>query len=542
MKFKNIKFYSYLFILISFTFFFFSCQSVKIPKTVYSSIDYTNEDVVRTEIDRINSMLSTEPVRGLWRAKLLNRDDVTETAVNKIQTLLAEAIENKDYSLARKYYISLKNVGFNADEYFDLDIEKLFYNDVPGNSIQNKTAPKSISDCMDGTVTVWVDRGIKIRNGAGYADVILGSGFFIDDRGYIITNHHVIESVVDTKYEGYVRLYIKMLDDPETKIPAKVVGYDPLLDLALLKAEVTPKITFNLGSSADLTIGDKISVIGTPVGLEGTLTSGIVSSFDRKLLMLGNVFQIDAAVNSGNSGGPLIDERMNVQAVVFAGMLQFQGLNFAIPIEYLKQELFTLYYDDVVVHPWIGAYGHTKKSGRNKVGLEIQYVMPGSSAFLSGLKAGDIITSIQGQKISSLEDYQMVLMAYTNETLINCTYIDSDDFEHEILLYLDKRPENPATEVFSSDFINESFIPLFGMKLVNSSTVNKNSYTITQILAGSVAEELNLSENDPIIVKDVKFDKENKRVVAQIYAQRKKNGFLDVYLLLSCPYDNPYYL
>ena len=94
-----------------------------------------------------------------------------------------------------------------------------------------------------------------------------------------------------------------------------------------------------MGSSSDLEIGDKISAIGTPVGLEGTLTSGIISSFDRKLLALGNVFQIDAAVNSGNSGGPLIDKNLKVQAIVFAGMLQLQGLNFAIPVEYLKQEL-----------------------------------------------------------------------------------------------------------------------------------------------------------------------------------------------------------
>ena len=192
---------------------------------------------------------------------------------------------------------------------------------------------------MHAAVTIWVDRGVTVKNGAGYADIIIGSGFFIDERGYIVTNHHVIDSMVNPKYEGYVRLYIKLLDDNLTKIPAKVVGYDSLLDLALLKVEITPEYVLDLGSSDDLEIGDKISAIGTPVGLEGTLTSGIISSFDRKLLSLGNVFQIDAAVNSGNSGGPLIDKNLKVQAIVFAGMLQLQGLNFAIPVEYLKQEL-----------------------------------------------------------------------------------------------------------------------------------------------------------------------------------------------------------
>ncbi len=521
---------------------FLSCQTVRGPKSISTYIDYSDEKVVATEIERITNMLKDEPVRGLWRAKLLGHEDVIQSAMNRVQELLEESIQNNEFNAARKYYLSLKNSGWESAEYSEDQILKLYSNDIPGLTGKNSRAPESIADCMDATVTVWVDRGIKIRNGAGYADVILGSGFFIDERGYIITNHHVIESVVDPKYEGYVRLYIKLLEDQETKIPAKVVGYDPLLDLALLKVEITPKVVFNLGSSSDLKIGDRVSAIGTPIGLEGTLTSGIVSSTDRKLLTLGNVFQIDAAVNSGNSGGPLVDEKRCVQAVVFAGMLQYQGLNFAIPIEYLKQELHLLYKNDMVVHSWIGAYGHTKRNGNRKVGLEVQYVMPGSSAFLSGLREGDVITEIEGQKITSIEDYHFILMAYENETLLECKYIDGDETEKKILLYLEKRPESPSVEVYNSDFNNGSFVPLFGMSLVNSSTVNKNSYTITKVLKGSVAEELNLSENDPIVVRDIKFDKENKYILAQIYAQRRKNGFLDIGLVLSSPYDNPYYL
>ena len=103
-----------------------------------------------------------------------------------------------------------------------------------------------------------------------------------------------------------------------------------------------------------MSVGDKISAIGTPIGLEGTLTSGIISSIGRKMTTLGNVFQIDAAVNSGNSGGPLIDEKYKVQAIVFAGMLQFQGLNFAIPVEYLKLLLPRLYYGGEILHPFVG--------------------------------------------------------------------------------------------------------------------------------------------------------------------------------------------
>lgn len=96
---------------------------------------------------------------------------------------------------------------------------------------------------------------------------------------------------------------------------------------------------FELGSSSDLSVGDRVFAIGSPLGLDKTLTSGIISSDDRHLFSAGFVFQIDAAVNSGNSGGPLIDEKGRVQAVVFAGVMNYQGLNFAIPVEYLRYDL-----------------------------------------------------------------------------------------------------------------------------------------------------------------------------------------------------------
>jgi len=524
-----------------FSFIVISCQSVKPPKNISDTIDYTNDDVVAAEIERINSMMENEPVRALWRSLLLKNDEVTEKSLTQLTVLFERAIEEKDYAVARKYYISLKNAGWKSDKYTDAEIAKIYKDDIPGLSGKNDRAPKSIADCMEGTCTIWVDRGLKVKNGAGYSDIVLGSGFFIDERGYLITNHHVIESVVDPKYEGYVRLYIKLLEDSDTKIPAKVIGYDPIMDFALLKVEITPKVVFNLGSSSDLKIGDKISAIGTPIGLEGTLTSGIVSSTDRKLVTLGNVFQIDAAVNSGNSGGPLIDEKMQVQAVVFAGMLQFQGLNFAIPIEYLKQELYSLYSNDMVIHPWIGAYGHTKRKGNKKVGLEVQYVMPGGSAFISGIKEGDVITEIEGQKITSIDDLQFIMMAYENETLLNCKLVNEDEEEKELLVYLEQRPEAPAVTIYNSDFQNGSFIPLFGLGLTNSSTLNKNSYTIKNVIKGSVADEMKFSINDPVTVKDIKFDKENEYIFAQIVAKRRKNGFLDISIVLSSPYDGPYY-
>ena len=326
----------------------------------------------------------------------------------------------------------------------------------------------------------------------------------------------------------------------EKKIPARVVGYDPVMDLALLKVEMQSDYVLALGDSSNLEVGDKISVIGTPVGLEGTLTSGIISSASRSLITMGNVFQIDAAVNSGNSGGPLIDNERKVQAIVFAGMLQYQGLNFAIPVEYLKQELPLLYSGDELQHGWFGAYGHTKKIRGDNHGLEIQYVMPGSSASYAGLKIGDIITDLDGQKIKTLEEVQFLCMKYEPGTLLSCTY-DRDGQKCSTVIYLEKRPQAPLKQIFASDFVEDAFIPIFGIKMVRSSTTNKKMYKIEYVLEGSIADQNGFSENDMLELRDVSFYDEGEAFAAVVVVQRRKKGFLDIAMQLISSYDSPNY-
>ena len=470
-------------------------------------------------------------------------EEIIEKCRKAVELRLEVSLEEREYLDTRKYYKSLMSAfpGWKHEKYSLQQIEEMAARDVPALSGTNKKAPAKIADCMQATVTIWVDRGIKVQAGAGYADIIIGSGFFIDERGYIVTNHHVIESMVDPKYEGYSRLYIKLLNDSVTKIPAMVVGYDPVMDLALLKVEIVPDFVFNLGGSRDLETGDKISAIGTPIGLEGTLTSGIISSTDRKLMPLGSVFQIDAAVNSGNSGGPLIDSKLKVQAVVFAGMLQYQGLNFAIPVEYLKQELNFLYKREEVRHPWLGCYGHTKREASKKTGLEVQYVIPGGSAFMSGIRPDDIIIQIDGKDITSIDDFNYFMMGCETETILQCKYLNSEKKECSCLVYLDVRPKSPGLTIFQSDLMTDSFVPLFGMKLVSSSTINRNLYTIEKVISGTVADNMHFSPNDSVTVRDMVIDEKNEYISVLLYTKRKKKAFLDMSIGISAAFDSPYY-
>lgn len=530
-------------ILLLLSFCFISCTSLKQPKTVFSKPDYTDSDVIQNEKKRIAELAVDNPLKALWRASLLNDEELKNQYQEKVSELLKEQISKGENFNAFRTYLSLKSVLNSKNSILGIDENALYASyiaEVPGVKIEKSLLPKTITDCIDATVTIWVDKGIAIKNGVGYADRVLGSGFFIDKRGYIVTNHHVISDLVNPKYEGYSRLYIKLTSDQENRIPAKVVGYDSVLDLALLKAEIDSPFILELGSSSELSIGDKVSAIGTPLGLHGTITSGIVSALDRKLFSMGDVFQIDTAVNSGNSGGPLIDSKMRVQAVVFAGILQYQGLNFAIPVEYLRQDLPYLYNGGKRNLPWIGCFGHTKKVATKNSGLEVQYVMPGSSADLAGLQKGDVITSVAGKSIFTLENFQNIMRNFCEDMIIPFEIV-RDEKKQNTLIYLEKRPENPGYDIYKSDLITTSLIPIFGMELVPSSTLNSNRFTITEIIPGSIADESGFSVTDPITIFDVKFSEENDSIGIRISTKNRKKGYLDVSIGLWASLDSPYY-
>lgn len=519
-----------------------SCSSTKNENPDLSeTYDYTQEDARIAEAERIKKLVQTHPAEALWRAVLLGDSELVEYTSDYLKDHCSSLLDQKDYLELYFAYKSLCNAGFEdkaKQVVSKSELEKLYFNQIPGYGIpKSKTPVKNISTCIDGTVTVWVDLGIKVMGGRGYADRVIGSGFFIDERGYLITNHHVISDVVDPKYEGYGKVYVKLAGDEETRIPAKVVGWDKVHDLALLKTEVKPPYVFSLGSSNDLRAGDRIYAIGSPLGLESTLTSGVVSSTGRRIFTTGPVFQIDAAVNSGNSGGPCVDSNGNVQAVVYAGILKYQGLNFAIPVEYLKQELPVLYYGGLRNVPWLGGYGHTCKKGFKDVGVELQYFSPGSSFARAGLKEGDVINSIDNNPVTTIESLQSVLRSLVPGVVVTCGYTNSEGENKTALVYTTHRPASPGFYFYQNDTIQNSFIALYGMKMMPSSTSNSKTFLITKILNGSVADEAGFSENDPVTVGKIQFNDDKTGMFSEFSVKRRKKGYLDVSIGLPAVLD-----
>lgn len=234
-------------------------------------------------------------------------------------------------------------------------------------------------------------------------DLGLGSGFVYDNQGHIVTNHHVIEDAET--------IQVTFLDGNITS--ATVVGMDIYSDLAVIK--VDPKATVLnpvvLGSSSDLNVGEPVAAMGNPFGLSDTLTVGIVSSLQRTLDAAGgyviiDIIQIDAAVNPGNSGGPLVNIKGQVVGVNSAIQSEtgvFTGIGFAIPSDTVKREIDDLIENGEYRHPWLGisalevdipladAIGLEKPQG-----LLVVNVTSGSPADQAGLRGGDEVTIIDG--------------------------------------------------------------------------------------------------------------------------------------------------
>ena len=391
-------------------------------------------------------------------------------------------------------------------------------NDEMAAFVAGSTSP---IDAVDGTVTVWVNRGIRLEGGIGYPDRVIGSGFFIDPRGYLITNHHVIASEVDTEYEGYSRLYVRLPDDPDERVPARVVGYDRIFDIALLKIELDAPYVLSFTGIRALEPGRRIIAIGSPGGLENTVTSGIISATGRRFLQMGDALQVDVPINPGSSGGPLLDEKGNLVGVVFAGIEQFEGVNFAIPSYWIQPFLPDLYVEGEVVHPWMGVAVEPVARG-----LEISYVAHRSPAVAAGLVPGDVITHIGQWESSRIGPAQRVILSYDPGALLPVTWIRGDETMTS-LVALAERPYSPVEVALEEDLPDRLFPVLYGMRVSREGEVSLfKKYRVDRVYRGSVADETGITAGDTFTAREFRVDEELRIAFLRIVVKKRTEGFM----------------
>ncbi len=292
---------------------------------------------------------------------------------------------------------------------------------------------------------------------------VVGSGFVVDVSGLVLTNSHV----------AFGRQSITATLDDGTVLAAQLVGADPVFDLALLRIPQPSTGTLPIatpGDSERVRVGEEVLAIGNPMGLDQTLTRGIVSAINRILpetpfSLMEPLIQTDAAINPGNSGGPLLNRCGEVIGINTALIPEAQGIGFAIPINLAKAVLPSLLTQGHVVRPWIGFHGQLVGEPFRDLlriplvdGLLIEVIEPGSPAERAGLRGGqleiviggrailvggDIVTRVNGTPITSPEILAQALRPLKIGEMMRLTVFRDGDYR-DVEYALPERPLLPG--------------------------------------------------------------------------------------------------
>jgi len=254
----------------------------------------------------------------------------------------------------------------------------------------------------------------------------LGSGFIMSADGYVLTNEHVVDGAdeITVTVTGF-----------DQELPARVVGADFDLDLALLKLDAGRDLPFlPLGNSDQIRVGNWVIAIGNPYGLDHTVTTGVISAKGRPITVSDrqyeNLLQTDASINPGNSGGPLLNLRGEVVGINTAINAEAQGIGFAIPTSTVKRVLEDLKNNVSAVRPWIGVQVRSvdedaiRALGLDKAeGALVAGVISGSPAEKAGLRQGDVIMEFNANKISNADDLVAAIKACQVNAKVNALVV-----------------------------------------------------------------------------------------------------------------------
>src|ERR1700726_1106323 len=353
------------------------------------------------------------------------------------------------------------------------------------------------------------------QDGPPQAERSLGSGVIVDKRGYILTNNHVVEQAT--------KIQVQLDGATQTKYTAKVIGVDEDTDLAVIKIEANKDLpTAKLGNSDGVQVGDWVLAIGSPFGLQATVTAGIISAKDRGGIGgAGHQFQrfvqTDAAINPGNSGGPLVDlagEVIGINTAIITGSRGYEGVGFALPSstainvynQIISQGRVTRGSIGVSFREDQGTNAITLKSLGAQYGVVIMGVEPGSPAEKAGLKGGDVITSVNGQAIKTGNDLGNPIAQAPIGSKVKLNYIRDRGAKETTAVVEDRTRVFPTQAGRVGDQPGEAAPAEFGLR-VDSLTPDRASRVgmegqrgvlVTDVDPASFADDLGFGRGDVI--------------------------------------------
>ena len=310
----------------------------------------------------------------------------------------------------------------------------------------SNTAVSVAEKTLPSVVGITVTYQISSFFGGSSTGEATGSGIIVSEDGYIVTNNHVINSDTSSSFTIAEATGIKVnVYGDQENYEAKIIGTDAYTDLAVLKIEKKDLKPITIGDSNSVKVGEFVMAVGNPLGMDYSVTSGIVSAIDRELESEGSTFtaiQTDAAINSGNSGGALVNakgELIGINTMKFAGT-GIEGIGFAIPISSATTIIDQLIEFQSVKRPYIGILGSSVDSTTAKrynlpEGIYVEEVEENSPAASAGLQQADIITKIENQNVKSVNELNKIKYNYKiGDTVKLTVYRNGETLELNIIL------------------------------------------------------------------------------------------------------------
>lgn len=320
-----------------------------------------------------------------------------------------------------------------------------------------------------------------------------GSGVIISNDGYIVTNNHVVKGAGD---HG-----IKVTLTDKREFDAKVIGLDENTDLAVIKIEASGLPVMSFGNSDNVQVGQWVLAIGNPLGLNYTVTAGIVSALGRNIGVNGggyaieNFIQTDAAINPGNSGGALVDvygQLVGINSAIKTNTGYYQGYGFAIPVNMVKTVTQELIRSGKVVRGYIGVQIQTvdetmaRGLGLDKAkGVLVQSVQKGGGGDEAGLQAGDIILTVDGKEVNASNELQVIINSKRPGDVAKLTvFRDGKTIEKDVVLK-PRQEDNQQTsqleknEGVSNKGLNSTTVKSLGIGVQDVPSATKDKYKIS---------------------------------------------------------------
>ena len=373
-----------------------------------------------------------------------------------------------------------------------------------------------------------------------------GSGVIISTDGYIVTNNHVVE--------GADELTVTLNDNQEHS--ARIIGTDKTTDLALIKIDGKNLPAITIANSEDLKIGEWVLAVGNPLGLNNTVTAGIVSAKARSLGAnnVESFIQTDAAINAGNSGGALVNTRgelVGINAMLYSPTGSYSGYGFAIPTTIMNKIVEDLKKFGVVQRAWIGIKGGDvknyvdaqKEQGKEvdlgtMEGIYVDEVTDEGAAFDAGIKKGDVIISADGQKVTRMAELQEIISKKRPGDKLTITYLHNKKKITETVVLKNEQGNTKVVKNADLDVLGANFREIteaqkkqlsisYGIEVIK---VNNGKLKETGIARGFIIQRVNDETIKTIddmqkVVKDASTSKDPVLYIQGIYPTGKKAYF-----------------